>query len=109
MQAGNFLRMDINTKRFRGYVARNRFIFYLDFLYSAYDGRLRLFASFPGTLALRASCFTRRLCLRCPLDGRLGLVFSMTVFNCSTPYIVDQCMESSMFMLTSADPTPPHR
>jgi hypothetical protein len=40
---------------------------------------LLLLVSFPGILALRASCFTSRLCLRCPLDGRLRLGLSVVV------------------------------
>ena len=30
-------------------------------------------------LALRASCFTRRLCLRCPLEGRLRLGLGLLI------------------------------
>jgi hypothetical protein len=45
-------------------------------------GRLFFFTSVPGTLFLRASCFTLRLCFATPLDGRLRLVvvFSGIVF-----------------------------
>lgn len=53
--------------------------------FNVYAGRLRLPISFPGTLALRASCFTSLLCLRCPFEGRLGLVLLITVFNFNTP------------------------
>lgn len=38
-----------------------------------YAGRLFFLTSVPGTLTLRASCLTLRLCLRIPLDGRLVL------------------------------------
>ena len=46
---------------------------------------LLLLTSFPGMLALRASCFILRLCLRIPLDGRLGLVLLISVFKCIAP------------------------
>ncbi len=53
------------------------------FLFFYLAGRLALFVSVLGTLSLRASCLTLRLCLRIPLEGRLGLtlVFSMGVFT----------------------------
>jgi hypothetical protein len=44
--------------------------------------------SLPGMLVLRASCFTRRLCLAIPFDGRLALVLTVVVSNCITPCFV---------------------
>lgn len=50
--------------------------------FNAHAGRFRLLLpSFPGMLALRASCFTSRLCLRCPFEGRLRLGLLITMFN----------------------------
>jgi hypothetical protein len=43
----------------------------------------------PGMLFLRASCFTRRLCLAIPLEGRLALVLTVVVSNCIAPYVYD--------------------
>lgn len=55
---------------------RDRFLF-------CYAGRLFFLTSVPGTLTLRASCLTLRLCLRIPLEGRLFLtwVFSGVEFK----------------------------
>ena len=44
--------------------------------------------SMPGMLVLRASCFTRRLCLATPLDGRLALILTVVVSNCVAPCVV---------------------
>ena len=84
----------------------------LDLLSNTYAGRFCLFALLSGTLALRASCFTSRLCLRCPLEGRLGLVLAIGAFIRSAPCILSieiGFLENSVFLLTSADTTPPHR
>ncbi len=35
----------------------------------------------PGMLFLRASCFTRRLCLATPLEGLLAFVLTAVVSN----------------------------
>ena len=56
--------------------------------FNAYAARFLFFISVPGTLVLRASCFTIRLCLRAPLDSRLGLVLTGIVSNCIAPCIV---------------------
>lgn len=54
-----------------------------DFMYYFTDctGRLLFFTSVPGMLFLRASCFTLRLCVATPLDGRFALVLTGIVFN----------------------------
>jgi hypothetical protein len=62
-----------------------------DWLYYFDADIMRFFffiTSVPGMLLLRASCFTRRLCLATPLDGRLALVLTGVVSNCITPYVV---------------------
>jgi hypothetical protein len=50
--------------------------------------RFLFFISVPGTLVLRASCFTIRVCLRTPLDSRLSLVLISVVSNCVAPCVV---------------------
>jgi hypothetical protein len=49
--------------------------------------RFLFFISVPGMLVLRASCFSIRVCLRAPLDDRLGLVL-IVVSTCITPCCV---------------------
>jgi hypothetical protein len=44
-----------------------------------------LITTVPGMLFLRASCFTRRLCLATPFEGRLALVLTVVVSNCIAP------------------------
>ena len=59
-----------------------------DSLYYFDAGTMRFFfftTSIPGMLVLRASCFTRRLCLATPLDGRLAFTLTVVVSNCITP------------------------
>jgi hypothetical protein len=48
----------------------------LFYLFGAGGAGLLFFISVPGTLFLRASCFTLRLCVATPLEGRLALVFT---------------------------------
>jgi hypothetical protein len=50
-----------------------------------YAGRFPFLTSVPGMLFLRASCFTSRVCLRIPLEGRLVLVLTVDVLNCVAP------------------------
>ena len=50
-----------------------------------YAGRFPFLTSVPGTLFLRASCFTSRMCLRIPLEGRLVLVLTVVVLNFFAP------------------------
>jgi hypothetical protein len=49
-------------------------------------GRLPFLITVPGTLFLRASCFTSRLCFATPLDGRLTLVLTVVDSTCIAPY-----------------------
>jgi len=55
-----------------------------------YEGRFFEFDSLPTTINLRASCFTRRLCLASPLEGRFAfaLILPGVAFNCITPYVL---------------------